>query len=84
MPERASDWESIERSPAFRRLTQGRKGLVVPATAFFAAVFLGAMCLFAFAPDAMGEPAIGSITWALVVGTVMVLITFAIGLPLHA
>ena len=38
------------------------------------------MALFGFAPDAMGEPAIGSITWALLVGTAMVLLTFVMAI----
>ena len=36
--------------------------------------------LYGWAPDTMGEPAIGSITWALLVGTVLVLLTFVMAL----
>ena len=34
------------------------------------------MGLLGFAPEAMGEPAIGSITWALLLGTGLIFLTF--------
>jgi uncharacterized membrane protein (DUF485 family) len=36
------------------------------------------MGLYGWAPDAMGEPAIGSITWALLSGAGLIFLTFAL------
>jgi uncharacterized membrane protein (DUF485 family) len=74
------DWKRLAETPEFMRLHSSRRrftliGMVIETTAL-----ITAMGLFGFAPDAMGEPAIGSITWALLVGTACVLLTFAMAI----
>ena len=74
------DWKRIAGTPAFRALHSSRRRFTLIGMAIETAALIVAMGLFGFAPDAMGEPAIGSITWALVVGTALVVLTFVMAL----
>jgi uncharacterized membrane protein (DUF485 family) len=75
-PGAAHDWEGLARTPEFLRLHRSRRRFTLTGMAIETAALIIAMGLFGFAPGAMGEPAIGSITWALLVGTALVVLTF--------
>ena len=83
-PERAAaeehDWKRIAETPEFRALHSSRRRFTMIGMAIETSALIIGMGLFGFAPDAMGEPAIGSITWALLVGTVLVVLTFVMAL----
>jgi uncharacterized membrane protein (DUF485 family) len=74
------DWKRIAETPEFRALHSSRRRFTLIGMAIETAALIIGMALFGFAPDAMGEPAIGSITWALLVGTVLVVLTFVMAL----
>ena len=74
------DWKRIAGTPEFRALHSSRRRFTMIGMAIETAALIVAMALFGFAPDAMGEPAIGSITWALLVGAALVVLTFAMAL----
>ena len=76
--ERRIDWSGIAAMPEFRELHSSRRRYTLTRTALAAAAMLLAFGLYGFAPDAMGEPAIGSLTWALVLGLALVALTFAL------
>ena len=46
--ERHEEWVRIERTPAFRELTQKRKAFILPATIFFLVFYFGLPFLTAF------------------------------------
>ena len=75
-PAREYDWQAIEQSPSFRELRTSRRRFTVPAVAFFAGYFLAALLLIAYAGDTLSKPALGSVTWALLLGLSMVVVTF--------
>jgi uncharacterized membrane protein (DUF485 family) len=72
----AHDWKRIANTPEFMDLHKSRQRFTLTGLAIETGALLLVMSLFGFAPDAMGKPAIGSITWALVAGTGLVLLTF--------
>ena len=74
------DWKRIAETPEFRALHSSRRRFTLIGMAIETGALIVAMGLFGFAPDAMGEPAIGSITWALLVGTALVVLTFVMAL----
>ena len=74
------DWKRIAETPEFRALHSSRRRFTMIGMAIETSALIIGMGLFGFAPDAMGEPAIGSITWALLVGTVLVVLTFVMAL----
>ena len=74
------DWKRIAETPEFRELHSSRRRFTLTGMAIETTALIVGMGLFGFAPDAMGEPAIGSITWALLVGTALVLLTFVMAL----
>ena len=74
------DWKRIAETPEFRALHSSRRRFTAVGMAIETTALIVGMALFGFAPDAMGEPAIGSITWALLVGTAMVLLTFVMAI----
>jgi len=75
-PAREFDWQAIEESDSFRELRASRRRFTVPAVGFFVGYFLAALLLIAYAGDTLGKPAVGSVTWALLLGLSMVLVTF--------
>ena len=74
------DWKRIAETPEFRALHSSRRRFTMIGMAIETSALIIGMGLFGFAPDAMGEPAIGSVTWALLVGTVLVVLTFVMAL----
>ena len=72
----AVDYAEIAATPEFKELHESRRRFTVGGTAAATAALLIVFGLYGFAPDAMGEPAIGSVTWALVLGFVLILLSF--------
>ena len=70
------DWKHLAGTPEFHRLHSSRRRFTLTGMAIETGALLVVMSLFGFAPDAMGEPAIGSISWALLLGTALILLTF--------
>ena len=59
------DWARLAATPEFQRLHHSRRRFTLTGMAIQTGALILVMGLYGFAPDAMGEPAIGSITWAL-------------------
>jgi uncharacterized membrane protein (DUF485 family) len=74
------DWKRLAGTPEFLRLHASRRRFTATGMVIETGALLVAMALFGFAPDAMGEPAIGSITWALLIGAALVVLTFVMAL----
>ena len=74
------DWKHLAGTPEFLRLHSSRRRFTAIGMVIETGALLVAMALFGFAPDAMGEPAIGSITWALLLGAALVVLTFVMAL----
>jgi uncharacterized membrane protein (DUF485 family) len=72
----AIDWRHLASTPEFAALHSSRRRFTLAGMAIETGALLLVMGLYGFAPDAMGKPAIGSITWALVSGAGLVLLTF--------
>ena len=72
----AHDWKRIANTPEFIDLHESRRRFTLTGLAIESGALLIVMALYGFAPDAMGKPAIGSVTWALLSGTGLVLLTF--------
>jgi len=70
------DWKHIAGTAEFRRLHEDRRRFTLIGLAIETGALIVVMGLYGWAPDAMGKPAIGSITWALLSGTALVLLTF--------
>ena len=70
------DWQMLARTPEFVRLHHSRRRFTLTGMTIETGALILVMGLYGFAPDAMGEPAIGSITWALLSGAGLVLLTF--------
>ena len=71
----AHDWKHIAEPPSSSGSTPAAAASRVGMAIETGALIL-VMGLLGFAPDAMGEPAIGSVSWALVSGTGLVFLTF--------
>ena len=74
------DWKHIAETPEFRRLHSDRRRFTLTGMAIQTTALIVVMGLFGWSPETMGEPAIGSITWALLAGTFLVLLTFALAI----
>ena len=74
--ERPHDWQQLAHTPEFQRLHRSRRRFTLTGMAIQTAALIVVMGLYGWAPDAMGEPAIGSITWALLSGAGLVILTF--------
>ena len=72
----AIDYARIAATPEFKELHESRRRFVMGGTLTATAALLIVFGLYGFAPDAMGEPAVGSVTWALVLGFGLVLLSF--------
>lgn len=72
------DWAHLAATPEFQRLHQSRRRFTLTGMAIQTGALILVMGLYGWAPDAMGKPAIGSITWALLSGAGLVFLTFAL------
>ncbi|HEY1655462.1 MAG TPA: DUF485 domain-containing protein [Candidatus Tumulicola sp.] len=57
-------WDALAAEPEFRTLVATRRRFVVPATIFFVVYYFALPVSVGFAPQVMGRPAIGPLTWA--------------------
>ena len=74
------DWKHIAETPEFRELHSSRRRFTLTGMAIQTGALILVMGLYGFAPDAMGKPALGSITWALLSGAGLVFLTFALAI----
>jgi len=74
------DWKHLAETPEFQRLHSNRRRFTLIGMAIQTTALIVVMGLFGWSPETMGEPAIGSITWALLAGTFLVLLTFALAI----
>jgi uncharacterized membrane protein (DUF485 family) len=74
--QRAIDWRGIAETPEFQALHRSRRRFTLTGMAIETGALLVVMGLYGWAPDTMGEPAIGSVTWALLSGAALVVLTF--------
>ncbi len=72
------DWRHLAETPEFRRLHHSRRRFTLTGMAIQTGALILVMGLYGFAPDAMGKPAIGSITWALLSGAGLIFLTFVL------
>jgi|tagenome__1003787_1003787.scaffolds.fasta_scaffold19272987_2 uncharacterized membrane protein (DUF485 family) len=72
------DWAHLANTPQFKRLHSNRRRFTMTGMAIQTGALILVMGLYGWAPDAMGKPAIGSITWALLSGAGLVFLTFAL------
>ena len=73
------DWRAAEATPEFRRLVAARRRFVVPATAFFLAVYLGFIALAGYAPGFMGERIHEGLTVGYVLALAQFVMVFVLG-----
>lgn len=64
---RSTEWERVERTPAFGALVRGKKAFLIPVVVFFTVFFLGWPALGGFTTVLDGK-AVGAVTWAYVYG----------------
>jgi uncharacterized membrane protein (DUF485 family) len=76
----ATDWGRLASTPEFQALQASRRRYTLGGFALQTAALLVLMALLGFAPDAMGKPAIGQLTWALLGGIAVVLLTFGMAI----
>ena len=72
------DWKRLAGTPEFQRLHHDRRRFTLIGMAIQTGALILVMGLYGWAPEAMGEPAIGSITWALLSGAGLIFLTFAL------
>jgi uncharacterized membrane protein (DUF485 family) len=78
--ERPHDWQRLARTPEFVRLHRSRRRFTLTGMAIQTGALIVVMGLYGWAPDAMGEPAFGSVSWALLSGAGLVILTFAMAI----
>lgn len=74
------DWKHLAETPEFTKLHSSRRRFTLTGMAIQTTALVVVMGLYGFAPDTMGKPAIGSITWALLSGAGLVVLTFVLAL----
>ena len=72
------DWKHLAGTPEFQKLHRDRRRFTLTGMAIQTGARILVMGLYGWAPDAMGEPAIGSITWALLSGAALIVLTFVL------
>jgi uncharacterized membrane protein (DUF485 family) len=77
------DWAALARTREFRELMASRRRFLVAGTVFYTTYFVAFLCLLGFAPDAMSESVIGSVSLALVLGMSLIVLAFVMAY-LHA
>lgn len=74
------DWAAIAGTPAFKALHESRRRYTLAGFAIQTGALLVLMALLGFAPDAMSRSPIGDVTWALLGGVAVVLLTFVMAI----
>jgi len=72
------DFHRLAETPEFQALHESRKRYIFGGTLLATVALLIVFGLYGFAPDAMGEAAIGSLTWALLAGLFLVVVAFTL------
>jgi uncharacterized membrane protein (DUF485 family) len=62
------NWEALARSPQFHELLASRRRFVTRATLFYSLYFTAYLALLGFAPGTMSDEPVGSLSWALLGG----------------
>ena len=70
------DWAHLAGTPEFKRLHSSRRRFTMIGMAIETGALIVVFGLYGLAADTMGEPAIGSITWALLSGAGLIFLTF--------
>jgi uncharacterized membrane protein (DUF485 family) len=78
--ETGHDWRHLAHTPEFQALHRSRRRFTLTGMAIETGALLVVMGLYGWAPDTMGKPAIGSITWALLSGAALIVLTFFMAL----
>jgi uncharacterized membrane protein (DUF485 family) len=78
------DWATIAATPEFEQLHRSRRRFTLTGMLIQTGALLVVMGLLGWAPDTMGKNAIGSVTWALVAGAALVVLTFVMALAYSA
>jgi uncharacterized membrane protein (DUF485 family) len=78
--EAGHDWRHLANTPEFEALHRSRRRFTLIGMAIETGALLVVMALYGLAPDAMGKAAIGSITWALLSGAALIVLTFFMAL----
>jgi uncharacterized membrane protein (DUF485 family) len=63
-PVRASDWEHVAHSDAFKNLMAAKARFIVPATLFFIVYYFALPVLVGYAPKFMSTPVLGVVNLA--------------------
>ena len=79
-PVRRTTGSTSPRRPSSSELHTSRRRFTLTGMAIQTGALILVMGLYGFAPDAMGEPAIGTITWALLSGAGLVFLTFVMAI----
>ena len=74
--EASIDWRRLATTPEFEALHSSRRRFTLVGMAIETAALLVVMGLYGWAPDTMGKAAVGSITWALLSGAGLIVLTF--------
>src|SRR4051794_25810581 len=74
------DWTRLAETPEFLELHASRRRYTLIGVTILTAALVGVCALYGWAPDTMGKAAIGSITWALLSGAALVILTFVMAL----
>jgi uncharacterized membrane protein (DUF485 family) len=74
------DWAGIASTPEFKALHESRRRYTLIGFAIQTGALLVLMALLGFAPDAMSKSPIGDVTWALLGGVAVVLLTFVMAI----
>jgi uncharacterized membrane protein (DUF485 family) len=76
----AYDSEAIERSPEFQELVRRRRAIVVPATIFYLAWYMGFILLCGYAQDFMSERVYQGLTVGYCLALTQFLMVFGLGI----
>ena len=78
-PDAPADWTAIESSPEFRRLVAARRRLVTALMSVTTLAFVAYLLLLILGGDGfLGDRAIGSFTWGMVLVVAMTVLTFVL------
>lgn len=78
--ERQPDWRGLATTPEFQALHRDRRRFTLTGMAIETGALLVVMGLYGWAPETMGKDAFGSVTWALLSGAALVVLTFVMAI----
>jgi uncharacterized membrane protein (DUF485 family) len=74
------DWARLASLPEFKELHASRRRYTLGGFALSTGALLVLMTLLGVAPDAMGKAPFGNVTWALIGGVAVVVLTFVMAI----